>query len=231
MNDIQQLIDRYLADPTMNPRQAPADFERLSRAVHRDDAPEEWLLIRDMIDALTESEEEYDLIMAARRGAVPAAEKAPSVSMNQDKRVRLVLPFFLRLAAAGILLFAVIGATLRYVYDGEKQIAEVEMACHHAASDTAISLAEAPASAAEPSSSVPEGESSAPSAATEKLTSKAAPTSDEVHHTETPRSVSSLSSVSKEQEQSCIADTPPSAYDVPERRIYSCNLLDQIPEE
>lgn len=231
MNDIQQLIDRYLADPTMNPRQAPADFERLTRAVHRDDAPEEWHVIRDMIDTLTESEEEYDLIMAARRGAVSAADKAPSASVNQDKRMRLVPPFFLRLAAAGILLFVVIGATLRYVYDGEKQIAEVERARHHAASDTGISLAEAPASAAEPSSPVAEGESSAPSAATEKLTSKATPTSAEVRHAETPRSVSPLSSASKEQEQSCTADIPPSAYDVPERRIYSCNLLDQIPEE
>lgn len=231
MNDIQQLIDRYLADPTMNPRQAPADFERLTRAVHRDDAPEEWLLIRDMIDTLTESEEEYDLIMAARRGAVPAADKAPSASVNQDKRMRLVPPFFLRLAAASVILFVVIGASIHFVADGEKQIVEMERVNHRAASDTAVALAEAPTSAAEPSFPAAEADNPTPSVATTKLMAKSIPAFSDVRQTEPPRTDSPLPSATKEQEKSPAAETPVAPNDVPERRIYSCNLLDQIPEE
>lgn len=231
MNDILHLIDRYLADPTMNPRQAPADFERLFLAVHHDDAPEEWHVIRDMMDALTEGEEDYDLLVALRNGAVPAAEKATPPSAIHDQKERLVPAFFLRLAAASVILFVVIGASIHFVADGEKQIVEMERVNHRAASDTAVALAEAPTSAAEPAFPAAEADNPTPSVATTKLMAKSIPASSDVRQTEPPRTDSPLPSATKEQEKSPAAETPVAPNDVPERRIYSCNLLDQIPEE
>lgn len=219
MNDIQHLIDRYLADPTMNPRQSPADFERLSRAVHRDDAPEEWLVIRDMIDALTDGEEDYDLLVAARLGAA------------RNNEIRLVPAFLMRLAAACVLLFVVIGAAIHLVFEGENEIAEVGNRHHEAASDTVVSLVETSESTADPSGSVREADNSASTAATAKITAKVSAVPTEIRLTETPHTDSPLPSATDVEEKSRPAAPPASVCDVPERRIYSSNLLDQIPEE
>lgn len=217
MNDIQQLIDRYLAEGLSSD-----ELARLSHAVHRDDAPAEWLVIREMIDTLTEGEEDYDLILAARAKAAQPAAKTKSI-----------IPFlratwFRNTAAAAIILVAVVGTALYFTNERDPQVAEVKDAYLVPTDSPALSpvasIDKTPVASTgeEPTVSAPEPTvSAAPTA--EVPTPRALPARRANHHREiaaTPKTADA-----SQQDETQPADMP---VDVPERRIYSYNLLNQV---
>lgn len=60
--EINQLIDKYLEGRT-----SPEEEQRLALEVNRADAPQEWLIIRDMLGELTLGEAIYDKEMKSRK--------------------------------------------------------------------------------------------------------------------------------------------------------------------
>lgn len=261
MNDIQQLIDRYLAEGLSSD-----ELARLSRAVHRDDAPAEWLIIREMIDTLTEGEDDYDLILAARQTAEPAEASAPTSATSAPTSAIpapaaeapanpfLRLAFFRELAAASVFLAAVIGAAIYFTRDLEPQLAEVEKAYPVATDSPAVSpvpttadssaaLVYAESSASEASSSA-SGASAASAAASSAsagapvpVASAAGVSSSRVQPAARSSRQGAASSAAPQKAAAAKAAARHSetqsaevSAEVPERRIYSCNLLDQIPE-
>lgn len=261
MNDIQQLIDRYLAEGLSSD-----ELARLSRAVHRADAPAEWLIIREMIDTLTEGEDDYDLILAAREAAAPV--EAYSSGAHATVEEIPAVPFlrssaFKELAAASIFLVAAIGAVLYFTYGREPQIAEVTVV-HQAVSDSPT-VGPAPcgvdsswdsitasASSAEvnpvPVSQRTQAQHSIPRRVAEHNPYVAehnpcVAEQSQRAHSNSQRAVAAVPKKAAAQKSlkatvsskiaSCSQDeTMPAKapIEVPERRIYSCNLLDQIPE-
>lgn len=254
MNDIQQLIDRYLAEGLSSD-----ELARLSRAVHRDDAPAEWLIIREMIDTLTEGEDDYDLILAAREAAAPVeaySSGAPATVEEIPAVPFLRSSAFKELAAASIFLVAAIGAVLYFTYGREPQIAEVTVV-HQAVSDSPT-VGPAPcgvdsswdsitasASSAEvnpvPVSQRTQAQHSIPRRVAEHNPYVAE--QSQRAHSNSQRAVAAVPKKAAAQKSSkatvsskiasCSQDeTMPAKapIEVPERRIYSCNLLDQIPE-
>lgn len=254
MNDIQKLIDRYLAEGLSSD-----ELARLSRAVHRDDAPAEWLIIREMIDTLTEGEDDYDLILAARQTAEPAEASAPTSAIPAPAAEAPANPFlrpafFRELAAASVFLAAVIGAAIYFTRDLEPQIAELEKAYPTVTDSPAVSpvpttadssaaLVYAESSASEASSSA-SGASAASSAASSAsagapvpVASAAGASSSRVQPAARSSRQGAASSAApqkaaaaKAAARHCEAQSAEVSAEVPERRIYSCNLLDQIPE-
>lgn len=268
MNDIQQLIDRYLAEGLSSD-----ELARLSRAVHRDDAPAEWLIIREMIDTLTEGEDDYDLILAAREAAAPVeaySSGAPATVEEIPAVPFLRSSAFKELAAASIFLVAAIGAVLYFTYGREPQIAEVTVV-HQAVSDSPT-VGPAPcgvdsswdsitasASSAEvnsvPVSQRTQAQHSIPRRVAEHNPYVAehnpyvaehnpyVAEQSQRAHSNSQRAVAAVPKKAAAQKSlkatvsskiaSCSQDeTMPAKapIEVPERRIYSCNLLDQIPE-
>lgn len=268
MNDIQQLIDRYLAEGLSSD-----ELARLSRAVHRDDAPAEWLIIREMIDTLTEGEDDYDLILAAREAAEPveasASASATSAPASATSAPTSAIPapaaeapanpflrpaFFRELAAASVFLAAVIGAAIYFTRDLEPQIAELEKAYPTVADSPAVSpvpssadssaaLVYAESSASEASSSA-SGASAASAAASSASAGAPVPVASAAG-----ASTSRVQPAARSSRQGAASSAAPQkaaaakaaarhsetqsaevSAEVPERRIYSCNLLDQIPE-
>lgn len=255
MNDIQQLIDRYLAEGLSSD-----ELARLSRAVHRDDAPAEWLIIREMIDTLTEGEDDYDLILAAREAAdsieTPAAEApaaktvgAPAAALEPRVSPFLRSTFFRELAAASVFLAAVIGAAFYFTRNLEPQIAEIEKKVYPAVADSpavspvpssadssaALAFAESSASAASPavssaSAAAPAEDSvpvaSAAGTSVSRVQTAARPSRQGAAPGAAPQKAAASKAVAQQSE----APSAKAPVEVPERRIYSSNLLDQIPE-
>ena len=62
IKETNQLIDKYLEGKT-----SPTEEQRLALEVSREDAPEEWLIIREMLGELTLSEAIYDHEMRSRK--------------------------------------------------------------------------------------------------------------------------------------------------------------------
>lgn len=256
MNDIQQLIDRYLAEGLSSD-----ELARLSRAVHRDDAPQEWLIIREMIDTLTEGEDDYDLILAAREAAdsieAPAAEAlaaktvgAPAAALEPRVSPFLRSTFFRELAAASVFLAAVIGAAFYFTRNLEPQIAEIEKKVYPAvadspavspvpsSADSSAALAFAESSASDESSSaaspaVSSASAAAPAEDSVPVASAAGTSASRVQTAARPSrqgAAPQKAAASKAVAQQSEAPSAKAPVEVPERRIYSSNLLDQIPE-
>ena len=98
-NDIQHLIDRYLAAETT------AEEERLlALELQRDDIPEEWQAVRLMLDELTLGEALYDEILASR--PTTSADKSP------DHTHRHLFSLWRWAVAACIVLVAGLGIAL-----------------------------------------------------------------------------------------------------------------------
>lgn len=214
MNDIQQLIDRYLAEGLSSD-----ELVRLSRAVHRDDAPEEWLVIREMIDTLSEGEDDYDLLVAAsaENAEITSTKIAPifeHADTETASRVAIVRKCW-RIAAS-ILLIAAIGATLYFTRHREPELASITMGSIDSISAPEQRVKPVEASTAVEEKASLEKSALSPKPAKRKLAAKTRPASPCPH-------VSA-------SEPADIAETNdlPAAYEVPERRIYSCNLLDQV---
>ena len=289
MHDIQQLIDRYLAEGLSSD-----ELARLSRAVHRDDAPAEWLIIREMIDTLTEGEDDYDLILAARQtaesveasapasatsaptSAIPAPTSAisapasaiPAPAAEAPANPFLRPAFFRELAAASVFLAAVIGAAIYFTRDLEPQIAELEKAYPTVADSPAVSpvpttadssaalvYAESSDSAPSSSASAPSSSPSAPSSSASGASAASSAASSASAGAPVPvasaagASSSRVQPAARSSRQGAASSAAPQkaaaakaaarhsetqsaevSAEVPERRIYSCNLLDQIPE-
>ncbi|MDO4210709.1 MAG: hypothetical protein Q4D23_03195 [Bacteroidales bacterium] len=203
MNDIQRLIDRYLAEGLSSD-----ELARLSRAVHRDDAPEDWLVIREMLDTLSEGEDDYDLMLAARTSAVLAS--APAARMQRIWKGWRI--------AASVLLVAAIGATLYFTHNSEPAVANAKKDSVSAPAQCAKTVEAL--TVAEASNTL---ETSAPStvSAKKKLAAETRPASRRSRIAAPAPDVSEIAETN---------DVPAETYDVPERRIYSCNLLDQVPD-
>ena len=230
MNDIQQLIDRYLAEGLSSD-----ELARLSHAVHRDDAPAEWSIIREMIDTLTEGEEDYDLILAARESGIESAAPAstPTAASQPAAKEKIVTPFlrstwFRNIAAASVILVAVVGIPLYFTNNRDPQIAKVEDVFLAPSDSPALSpvasIDKTPAASTgeESSVSAPEPTLSAVPTA-EVSTPRSVPAHRANHHREIAAAPKAADA--SQQGETQPADTP---VDVPERRIYSYNLLDQV---
>lgn len=231
MNDIQQLIDRYLAEGLSSD-----ELARLSHAVHRDDAPAEWLIIREMIDTLTEGEDDYDLILAARESGTESAAQVstPAVARQSAAKAKTAIPFlrstwFRNIAAASAILIAIVGSALYFTNERDLQIAEVDKG-YLAPSDSpalspvaSIDKTSVDPNSEEPSVSVPATTASATPAA-EAPAPHALPTARSTNHHREIAAAPKADDASQ-QDETQPADTP---VDVPERRIYSYNLLDQV---
>ena len=60
--ETNQLIDKYLEGKT-----SPEEEQRLALEVNRADAPQEWLIIREMLGELTVGEAIYNKVVKARK--------------------------------------------------------------------------------------------------------------------------------------------------------------------
>lgn len=202
MNEIELLIDRYLAEGL-----EPDELAALSEAVRRTDAPEEWRTVRYMIDALSEGEEDYDLFVAARP-AVP-------------KRFRLKSAWLWRAAAAvvliagvGISLYINRGATLELAQTTTDSIRQhVAQQQQHVAEEIRVVPAETAVIA-----DAPKAEEADENEAKESVSSKP----------ETPEECPVVPSVAAEEV--AVSKQYAEVAVVDQRRIYSNNLLDEIPE-
>ena len=62
VEEINRLIDRYLEGLT-----SPEEERQLAVEVNRTDAPQEWMIIREMLGELTLGEAIYDEVVKTRR--------------------------------------------------------------------------------------------------------------------------------------------------------------------
>lgn len=214
MCDIEQLIDRYLAEGL-----APDELAVLSAAVHREGVPDEWIAVRDMIDTLTEGEDDYDLLMAARTA--------------QPKIRRM--PFAWRWCAAAVAAIVVgIGVSFYYYRGDVPELAEV-------VSDT-ILRPDVQQIAAVRTSHVAEGFApatayeAAEAASAETEVAKAPPA--EVLAVQTiaiTKTKTIAKTIAKTKTKTKSAPEPAEKEQLAEvavvqRRVYSTNLLDEVPE-
>lgn len=213
MINIDELISRYLAEGL-----SPEELAALSEAVHRDDASEEWRVVRDMIDSLGDGEDDYDLYIAART-AVP-------------KRLRLRSTWVWRVAAA-VVLVAGVGVSLYYYRGVVPEVAK-------AVTDTIKQPARQQIAEAKADVTIPVA---APSAETVAAEAVAAEASEPASTDRKPVVRESVKGVATPQERPAhsSAYTPESTpqiaaaeqlaeVSVEQRRIFSQNLLDEVPE-
>lgn len=197
MYEIEQLIDRYLAEGL-----SPEELAALSAAVHRDDVPEEWVVVREMIDTLSEGEDDYDLLMATRA----AAQGRRRLWSHRAWR-----------AAAAVALVVGVGMAFLYHRGPAPELAQVApdtITPYRAPQPAPRQSATPPAVEAEEAPVVDEAET----VAEKPVVAKTAEACDK-----TPPAAEPHTTEDAVHEQLAEVAVSP-------RRVYSTNLLDEIPE-
>lgn len=215
---VQGLIDRYLSEGL------PAEeLAALSAAVHSADVPEEWAVVAEMIDALTEGEDDYDLLMAART----ATHDAGPLPQSTTRRAHLALRW--GWAAAACLLL-VCGAAALMRNPSSVLSPEADDTCPATAALNAEPSAPQPAAEALlPSTSIASAETDASTSprSSRRAQHAAAPEMAEVSKT-APQPAAPVAKI--DQQTQAEGTTEPPEVETT-RRIYSCNLLDEVDDE